>query len=159
MGAGGDDRATELSLMPFDEAQRLWGRRLERLTKSVIGASMAVQRALGPGFLEAVYENALSVELGARGIFHRNQVPIPVFYRNQPVGDYVVDLVVENALIVEIKAVSNLHPRHETQLVNYLTAVRAEIGLLLNFGEDRLVFKKKFRTYRPSSDPATPSPL
>ena len=143
MNADDVERSSALALMPFDEAQHLWGPRLERLTEIVIGASMAVQRALGPGFLEAVYEKALSVELGTRGIIHRNQVPIPVFYRDQPVGDYVADLVVENALIVEIKAVSNLHPRHEAQLVNYLAAVRAEIGLLLNFGEDRLVFKKK----------------
>ncbi|MFD2569993.1 GxxExxY protein [Spirosoma soli] len=116
------------------------------LTHQIIAAAYAVHNALGPGFLEKVYENALLVELRHRGLLAEQQVGIPVYYRDQQVGDFVADLFVEGHVILELKAVEAIHPKHELQLVNYLTATGNEIGLLINFGS-RVEVKRKYRTY------------
>jgi GxxExxY protein len=125
---------------------------MERLTGAVIGCAMTVHRELGPGFLESVYENALSHELTSKKISHQNQVPIGVYYRNQKVGEFIADILVRDCLILELKAIRQLSPQHEVQLVNYLTATRIETGLLFNFGTPSLQFKKKFLTYRPPQE-------
>jgi GxxExxY protein len=115
------------------------------LAGKVIGAAMELHRCLGPGFVESVYENALTIELGTSKIIAERQKPIEVKYKNQCVGKFVADLVIDQTLIVELKAVQNILPIHEVQLVNYLTATGLDEGVLLNFGSESLQFKKKFR--------------
>jgi GxxExxY protein len=114
------------------------------LTEKILGAFYEVYNELGCGFLEAVYENALSIALTAAGVKIERQVPIPVWFRKTQVGDYRADIVVEKVVIVEIKATRALDVTHEAQLLNYLRATSIEIGLLLNFGSrpqfKRLVF-------------------
>ena len=121
---------------------------IESITKVVIGCAYNVHNILGPGFLEKVYENALRMELDAAGLAVRQQVPMTVYYRGLPVGEYYADLVVSDTLILEIKAVQHLAKEHEVQLVNYLTATGIEDGLLINFGSS-VEIKHKYRTYRP----------
>ena len=115
------------------------------LAGKVIGAAMEVHRFLGPGFVESVYENALLVELAASQLKFESQKALKVIYKNQCVGDFVADIIVDKALIIELKSVQSLLPVHEVQLVNYLTATGIEEGVLLNFGSKSLQFKKKFR--------------
>lgn len=103
------------------------------LTHAVIGAAMDVHRQLGPGFLESVYEQALDVELTARGIAFRRQVPFSIFYKGQLVGESRLDLLVENRLVLELKAVSSLEAIHGAQLLSYLKAGNYRMGLLINF--------------------------
>lgn len=110
-----------------------------------IGSAMKVHRTLGFGFLESVYDKALTSELKQTGPGVETEVPIKVWYDNQEVGDVYADLVVDQSVIVELKAVERLAVAHEVQLVNYLTATNRDEGLLLNFGAERLEFKKKFR--------------
>ncbi len=106
----------------------------QHLTEQILAAFYEVYNTLGMGFLEKVYENALLQELRTRGLRVEPQVPIPVHYKNVIVGMYYADLVVEDKIIIEIKAVETLHPSHEAQLLNYLRATDKEVGLLLNFG-------------------------
>ena len=124
---------------------------IDNLTGIVIGCAMEVHKTLGPGYLESVYENALAVELCAHGMQFQRQVPISVTYKNHAVGNFMADLVIENCLIIELKATQNLHDRHGIQLVNYLTATGIDNGLLLNFGVDSLEIKRKHRIYIPKS--------
>ena len=104
------------------------------LTAQILEAFYTVHRSLGFGFLERVYENALRLELESRGLAVQRQMPITVYYRGQEVGHYVADLVVEEKVLVEIKAVENLTEAHRAQLLNYLHGTPIEVGLLLNFG-------------------------
>ena len=123
----------------------------EMLTEAIIGCAMTVHSALGPGFLESVYENALAHELRKVGLAVERQVQIRVTYDSVIVGDFDADMYVEGRVLVEIKAVQMLVRAHEVQLVNYLTATGVEVGLLLNFGASSLQFKRKHRTYRPKA--------
>ena len=102
------------------------------------------------GFLESVYQKALAHELGKAGLKVQCEKSITVYYDNIEVGVFSTDMVVEDRVILELKANQALAPANEVQLVNYLTATGIEIGLLLNFGAERLEFKRKTRTYRPS---------
>src|SRR5207302_2989040 len=111
----------------------------------VIGLAMKVHRVLGAGFLEIVYQKALQHELIKDGFSASFQTPIKVVYDGVIVGDYIADLVVNDELIVEIKAIQMLTKIHEAQLVNYLKAIGKNEGLLLNFGAQSLEFKRKFR--------------
>jgi len=104
------------------------------LTEKIIGAAYKVHNAMGFGFLEKVYENALAFELTRAGLRVVQQQPIDVFYEAQRVGEYVADMVVDGKVVVEIKATGDLSKAHEVQLVNYLKATRIEVGLLINFG-------------------------
>ena len=123
----------------------------KELSHAVIGAAMRVHSHFGPGYLEEVYKNALMVELRESGISAEKEVPIAVDYHGVRVGNYQADIIVEKSLILELKAVSALVVRHEAQLVNYLTAIGIDEGLLINFGASSLQFKHKYRTYTPSS--------
>jgi len=107
---------------------------LNQLTEEIIGAAMDVHRALGPGLLESAYLVCLCHELKLRGIAHEYERPLPVRYKgvNLECG-YKVDLVVENRVVVELKAVEKLHPVHEAQLITYLRLGGWKIGLILNF--------------------------
>lgn len=122
------------------------------ITEKVIGLAMKVHRALGPGFLESVYRNALVHELRRAGISAEVSQRITVRYENVIVGDFVADLIVEESLICELKAISSLSKADEIQLVNYLTATNRDYGLLFNFGAPSLQFKRKHR--RPLSAPS-----
>jgi GxxExxY protein len=125
----------------------------QELTEKVIGCAMRVHSTLGPGFLESVYQKALAHELAKVELRVECQKPIAVHYDGVCVGDFAADLLVENRVILELKANHALAPAHEVQLVNYLSATGIEIGLLLNFGAERLEFKRKTRTYRPKASP------
>jgi GxxExxY protein len=114
---------------------------------------MKVHSVLGPGFLESVYAKALAHELRKAGLKVECEKLIKVKYDDIVVGDFSADKLVEEKVIVEEKAVQTLVTAHEVQLVNYLTATGIEIGLLLNFGAQRLEFKRKSRTYREKQPP------
>jgi GxxExxY protein len=115
------------------------------LSYTVVGAAMEVHRVLGSGFLEAVYETALAHELSLRGIRFERQKRLPVAYKDQLVGEYIADVVVEDQIILEIKAVSKLIPAHEVQAHNYLAATGLRLAILLNFGAASLQQKRIVR--------------
>ena len=115
------------------------------LCGQVIGAAMKVHSTMGPGFLESVYQNALIWDLQKLGLTVDLQKAITVHYEGQVVGLFTADLLVNDSLIVELKANQLLVKAHEVQLVNYLVATGINEGLLLNFGAERLEYKKKFR--------------
>lgn len=115
------------------------------LTGRVIGLAMKVHSELGPGFLESVYVNSLAHELQKAGLKVERERPIKIYYDSLLVGDFFADLFVEEILVLEIKAVRDLHPTHEVQTVNYLKATGTDTGLLINFGAKSLQFKRKFR--------------
>ena len=106
---------------------------LEEITYKINGAVFEVNRQLGSGFLEKVYENALLIELRERGLKAESQVPIHVTYKGNLVGDYLADIVVQDQVILEIKAIESLAKIHEAQILNYLKATGYRIGLLINF--------------------------
>ncbi len=118
------------------------------LAGEVIGLAMKIHRKLGAGFLESVYQNALVHELGKAGFKTSVEKTIDVYYDDVIVGKFVADIVVNDTLIVETKAISALAKAHEIQTVNYLTATGIETGLLLNFGGRSLEFKKKFKNQK-----------
>ena len=113
------------------------------LTEKIIGCAYRVYNTMGAGFLEGVYEKCLAIEFEKAGINAEFQKPIEVFYEDHCVGNYVVDALVETDVIVELKAVRNLSAVHEVQLVNYLAATQVSVGLLINFGEERVVVKRR----------------
>ena len=121
---------------------------VEVLIKTVMGCAMNIRRHLGPGYLESVYKNAMLVKLKKHSLTFEVEKPINVYYDGVLVGEFKADIVIEDFLILELKAVQSLHMAHEIQLVNYLTATGIDNGLLINFGSDELQFKRKFRVYR-----------
>lgn len=114
------------------------------LTEKIIKCFYTVYNSLGFGFLEKVYEKALIIELRREGLSVESQKPIKVEYRDEVVGDYFADLIVENLIIVELKAAESLIEEHEIQLINYLKATEMEVGLLLNFGKKPQIRRKIF---------------
>jgi len=102
------------------------------ITYGIRGAIFEVNRVLGPGFLEKVYENALLIELRSRGYKAESQVPIKVYYKKNVVGEYITDILVEGTVIVELKTVEKLDKLHEAQLLNYLKGTGIQVGLLVN---------------------------
>ena len=116
----------------------------KELTDAVICCFYTVYNTLGYGFLEKVYVNALLIELGKREIRAQTQFPIPVYYDGKLVGEYFADILIEDAVIVEIKATRSLVPEHEAQLLNYLRATDKEVGLLFNFGPSPQIKRKAF---------------
>ncbi len=115
------------------------------LTEEIIKVYYDVYNELGYGFLERVYQNAMFVELRARGFNVESQKKIQVYYKNTVVGDYITDLVVEDKIILELKSSESLVIENELQLLNYLRATEYEIGLLFNFGK-RAAFRRKVYT-------------
>lgn len=115
------------------------------LTGQIIQAFYKVYNELGYGFLEKVYEKSLYVELRKRNIKYTAQFPIKVYYESKLVGEYFADVVVENKVILELKAAKSICRKHELQLINYLRATDSEVGLLLNFG-NKPQFKRKIYT-------------
>jgi GxxExxY protein len=122
------------------------------ITSLILKAFFTVYNKLGYGFLEKVYENALLIELKKLGLACEKQVPIDVFYDGQNVGLYFADIIVNDCVIIELKAAEALIEEHEAQLVNYLRAIEVEVGLLLNFGKEpghkRKVFANEFKNLK-----------
>jgi GxxExxY protein len=114
------------------------------VTEKIINSFFKVYNILGYGFLEKVYENAMFIDLTTTGLFVERQKPIKVFYEGNEVGEYFADLIVEECVIIEIKAAESLCREHEYQLINYLKATEIEVGLLLNFGKKPEMKRKVF---------------
>ena len=112
------------------------------LTYRINSAVFEVNRVLGAGFLERVYEQALVFELQLRGLKAQNQAPIEVHYKNQIAGEYFADIVVENSVILELKSIKNLEKIHEAQILNYLKATGFKVGLLINFTHPKAEIKR-----------------
>ena len=117
----------------------------KELTEKIIACAYRFFNAMGSGFLESVYEKCMVIELKRSGFNPDIQRPINVFYEGEPVGDFVADIIVDNKIIIELKAVRQLTKAHEVQLVNYLAATGISVGLLMNFGEERVEVKRKLR--------------
>jgi len=114
----------------------------EGLTGRIIGAAIEVHRQLGPGFVESIYENALTVELRAQSISFLRQLTVPVLYRDLEVGLHKLDLLVENLIVVELKAVKDLNDTHFAVVRSYLRAAGLDHGLILNFAKPTLEIKR-----------------
>ncbi|TRZ87850.1 MAG: GxxExxY protein [Methanosarcinales archaeon] len=112
------------------------------LTYQINGAIFEVSRTLGAGFLEKVYENALMIELRARGLKAENQAPIKVLYKQNSVGEYFADILVQDKVIIGLKAVENISKLHEAQILNYLKATGIQVGLLVNFKHPKAEIKR-----------------
>jgi GxxExxY protein len=106
----------------------------KEITDSILGSFYEVYNELGDGFLESVYENALYIVLNGYGLYVEKQKDISVFFRGKSIGNFKADLIVNEKVIVELKAIRALNSAHEAQLINYLKATDIEVGLLLNFG-------------------------
>ncbi len=115
---------------------------LSDITYGIRGAVFEVNRVLGSGFLEKVYENALLIELHARGFKAESQVPIKVYYKENVVGEYIVDILVEGTVIVELKTVEKLEKIHEAQLLNYLKGTGIQVGILVNMKYPKAEIKR-----------------
>ena len=111
---------------------------LNKWTGEVIGAAIEVHRILGPGFLEEIYQEALEIELELRGIPYRTQYPVAIKYKNRDIGKGRLDFFVNNTLVVELKAVEKLTPKHKAQVISYLKMTTQPLGLLINFNETLL---------------------
>jgi GxxExxY protein len=112
------------------------------LSYKIVGLAIQVQKELGFGFLEKVYENGLMVLLKENGVLAQQQVPIKVQFHRQVIGDYIADILVENSVIVELKALDKLLPIHNAQVLNYLKATGIKLAILLNFGKESLEHKR-----------------
>jgi GxxExxY protein len=112
------------------------------VTETVIGCAYKVFNQLGSGFLEKVYENALKFEMEKEGLKVSQQHPVNVYYSGQLIGEYFADLMVDDKVIIELKAVSELNKVHEVQLVNYLKGTGFKVGLLINFGEKMKIVRR-----------------
>jgi GxxExxY protein len=121
------------------------------LTDRIIAAAIRVHKELGPGFLEAMYEEALGIELAAAGLAFERQKLLPVFYREHLIGEHRLDFVVEGKVIVELKAISALEDIHFAIVRSYLEAANLHDALLLNFASVRLIVKHVGREYHPTS--------
>ena len=119
------------------------------LTHRIIGCAMQVHRTMGAGFPEIVYQRCLAIELAQNGLAFQQEVYLPLHYRGQSVGSRRVDLLVENAILLELKAVSEHSSLHEAQIINYLNAYQLEVGLLLNFGQASLSSKRFVNSRQP----------
>ena len=112
------------------------------LTFRIIGAAMAVHKALGPGFPEKIYQKALAIELTRRGMRFEREKLIEVFYDGVELGDFYIDFLIENCIIVELKAVEQLTLHHQQQVISYLAASGREVALLIDFGAASLEYKR-----------------
>jgi len=130
------DRSDELDVTsPIDDP----------LTEKIIGCAITIHRVLGPGFLENIYHRALAHELSKAQIPFLSEAPMQVMYDGIVLGDYIADFLIDKRVVIELKAVDLLTKAHEIQLVNYLTAIRYDVGLLINFGGSKVQVKRKLR--------------
>lgn len=117
----------------------------ETLTEKVLESCFEVVNELGAGFLESVYEKALLIALREKGLKAESQVPLNVKFRGKSVGDFFADILVDGIVLLELKAVTRLAPEHQAQLINYLKATGIEVGLLINFGNPKLEYRRLHR--------------
>ena len=112
------------------------------ITEKIIGGAMRVHAALGNGFQEVIYQRCLAIEMQEAGLAFVREIEMSIFYQEQEVGSRRVDFLVENTVLVELKAISELTSIHHAQIINYLTAYKLQVGLLINFGEKSLNYKR-----------------
>jgi GxxExxY protein len=126
------------------EIRKRMGKELKEkeLTDRIIGAAIAVHRTLGPGFLESIYEEALSIEFDEAGISYERQKTVPLMYRNRPIGEHRLDLLVGGHIVVELKAIAALEKIHFSVVRSYMKAVGCDVGLILNFATMPLTVKR-----------------
>ncbi len=124
----------------------------EAITKSVIGCAFEVINELGAGFLESVYEKALLLALRQKGLSAIPQYAVKVMFRGECVGDFYADIFVDGKVLVELKAVKAIAPEHQAQIINYLNATGIEVGLLINFGNPKLEYKRFTRSKNMNMD-------
>jgi GxxExxY protein len=117
----------------------------EKVTETIIGSAYRVYNKMGFGFLESVYEKCLLIELHRAGLDTEAQKPVTVYYEGEVVGEFVADIIVNDAVIIELKSVRRIIKDHEVQLVNYLVATGKPVGLILNFGERKVEIKRKVK--------------
>lgn len=115
------------------------------ITEQIIGCAYKVYNTLGAGFLESVYHKALLIEFQKAGLRTDSECPLNVFYEDENVGQFFADIIVEEKVVLELKAIRAIVTAHEIQLVNYLAATGIQVGLLINFGEERIEIKRKVR--------------
>jgi GxxExxY protein len=118
------------------------------LVDTIVQCAKRVRSVLTPGFEEKIYHNAMMIELRECGLEAESEVPIQVRYKSQLIGEYRADIIINRAVIVELKAVNAILPIHEVQLVNYLTATGIDDGILINFGSERIEIRHRTRLYR-----------
>ena len=121
--------------------------KLNELSEKIIGAAFEVSNILGVGFLEKVYENALNIELELRGLQAQQQAPLKVYYKDELVGDYFADILVENEIIIELKTVKEFDDIHIAQCLNYLKITGLKLCLLINFSKPRVDIKRIVRGF------------
>lgn len=114
----------------------------QEITRKIIGCSFEVINELGSGFLESVYEKALLIALSDAGLKAVGQERLSVSFREQTVGDFVADIIVEDSVLIELKAVKTILPEHQAQIINYLKATGIDVGLLINFGNPQLEYRR-----------------
>ena len=122
----------------------------EELTHKIIGCAYTVFNQLGFGFLESIYRKAMVIELFKACLKVEEEKALQVYYDDVVVGNFCVDLLVENTVVVELKSVQNMVEGHEVQLVNYLNGLKKDIGLLINFGPTGVTIKRKYREIQPT---------
>lgn len=114
----------------------------EELTGKILEACFEVSNELEAGFLESVYQNALLIALKDKGLRVQSEVPLAVMFRGKTVGKFCADIMIENSVIVELKAVSALMPEHQAQVINYLKATGIDVGVLVNFGRPKIEYRR-----------------
>ncbi len=117
----------------------------KEVTEIIIGCAYRVYNKMGFGFLESVYEKCLLIELRKAGLDTESQKPITVYYNGEIVGEFVADIIVNDAIILELKSVRRIIKAHEVQMVNYLVTTGKPVGLILNFGERKVEIKRKIK--------------
>ncbi len=117
----------------------------KEVTEIIIGCAYRVYNKMGFGFLESVYQKCLLIELSKAGLDTESQKPITVYYADKIVGEFVADIIVNDAIILELKSVRRIIRAHEVQLVNYLVATDKHVGLIINFGEKKVEIKRKVK--------------
>lgn len=141
-----DIQDKNLSLTPFgDNTKDLIHK---EITDKILRASFEVVNELGAGFVESVYEKALMIVLRQLGLNAESQVSIDVMFRGEPIGEFYADILVNGKVIIELKAVKTLVPEHQAQVINYLKATGIEVGMLINFGNPKLEYKRLTRRIR-----------
>ena len=120
----------------------------KEITEKIIGCAYTVYNTMGFGYLESVYENCMLIELMNAGLNAESQKRIIVYYKGQVVGEFIADIFIEDKIIVELKSIRKLAAAHSVQLVNYLVSTGMEVGLLLNFGAEKVEVKRKVRTLK-----------
>lgn len=126
------------------------------LTRKMIGTAIRVHNELGPGFEESIYHNALVIELANVGLNFESEFPITVRYCGKVVGKHRIDLLIEGAIVVELKVVEELTKRHYRQLRSYLKSAKINTGLLINFDDEKLDFRRVDASTKPHTSPPSP---